>query len=81
MTRISCLTVNLIWRVNPFESDCFSYSSLVLLFQFHLLILYAVHGEMTDAFSFFFFVFYVFHCGLHSTVHDEKANAFFFLFN
>jgi len=30
---------------------------------------------------FLFFSFYAFHCGLHSAVHGEKANAFLFLIN
>jgi len=37
-----------------------------------------IPGEKTDAFSFFFTFFYAFHCGLHSTVHGENVNAFFF---
>jgi hypothetical protein len=38
-------------------------------------------GEKADDFS-FCFSFYAFHGGLHSAVHDEKADAFFFfLFN
>jgi 1-acyl-sn-glycerol-3-phosphate acyltransferase len=81
MTRIPGLTGYLIWRVNPVDSDFFSFSSLVFFFRFHLLILYAVHSEKADAFSFFFFFaffsFYVFHCGLHNAVHGEKADAFF----
>jgi len=28
----------------------------------------------------FFCFFYTFHCGLHSAVHGEKADAFFFFF-
>jgi hypothetical protein len=82
MTRISALRVNLIWWVNPVESDYFSFSSLFLFFRFHLLILSAIHDEKADAFIFivfcFFFYFYAFHCGLHSAVHGEKADAFFF---
>jgi hypothetical protein len=36
---------------------------------------------MDDAFScFFFFVFMPFHGGLHSAVHGEKAETFFFFF-
>jgi hypothetical protein len=55
------------------------FSSLVLFFRFHLLILYAIHSEKAKTFSFFFFLlfFYVFHCGLHSTIYGKKVDAFF----
>ena len=37
---------------------------------------------MPLVFFLFFFSFYAFHCGLHSAVHGEKADAYvFFLFN
>ena len=35
----------------------FSFSSLVMFFQFHLLILYAVHSEKAKVFGFFFAFF------------------------
>ena len=57
----------------------FVYRYYILFFRFHLLILYTVHSEKAEAFSFCFF--YTFHCGLHSAVHGEKADAFFFLIN
>jgi len=57
------------------------FSSLVLFFQFHLLILYPVHSEKAKAFIIIFFAFfYAFHRGLHSAVHGKKTDAFFFFF-
>jgi hypothetical protein len=69
--------VNLVWRVNRVDSDFFSFSSLVLFFRFHLLILYAVYSKKAKAFSFFLF-FYAFHCRLHNAVYGKKVDAFFF---